>query len=117
MADNTEKNDKTATPRKRKRGEREWTAAQREAAAERMRKLNRSRNAKSGSDKHLSEKTDGIENLTLGLLMTALENLHKSGIKKSTSIEFRASCIENPEVICEKRLNQNGDITDVLIIR
>lgn len=99
---------------KRRVGERDWTDEQKEAQSQRMRAMHRQRQLSVTTGPR--DKQAGIPELTVGRLLTVLQEMVDSGVERNTRVVFERSCEHLPEIVHEKRF-VGENLVDYLIVR
>jgi hypothetical protein len=79
-------------------GDRGWTPEQRKKQSEYMKKLHAEKRARTPSGA-LPEKSSGIERLTLGVMIKALQAYLELGADENTPIHFEETCVANQEIV------------------
>lgn len=83
--------------RERARGDREWTQEQRQRQSEFMKNLHAQKRKRQQADQ-LPEKTGGIEKMTIGTLVRALQSYLELGADDETPVIFKETCLKKQEI-------------------
>lgn len=103
---------------RRARGDRAWTDEQRRKQSEYMKKLH-AQKKKEAELTDLPEKTGGIEKMTLGTLLRALQSYAEIGANEDTPVIFQKTCLQNQEITGKHSFDPNigRPVVDCIIIR
>ena len=103
---------------RRGRGDRAWTEEQRKKQSEYMKRLHASKRAKVSAD-DLPEKAGGIERMTVGTLIQALQSYVELGADEDTPVIFQETCLKSQEITGKHSFDPKigKPVVDCIIIR